>query len=105
MHTQSPNCRRTLFLETLQRMKERHRNVRAHGKSWQQSCAKSSEKSIQALSEEVQRSRRNSVMSSSLLMTAFVALLLVFLSRQEGFQVIYPPTSRWGQVQMKVQIQ
>ena len=72
-------------------MKERHRNVRAHGKSWQQSCAKSSEKSIQALSEAVQRSRRNSVVSSGLLMTAFVALLIVFLSRQEAFQVNVPP--------------
>ena len=64
--------------------------MRAHGKSWQQSCAKSSEKSIQALSEAVQRSRRNSVMSSSLLMTAFVVLLIIFLSRQEGFQVMVP---------------
>ncbi len=80
-------CRCTLFLATLQRIKERHRNVKAHGKSWQQSCAKSSEKSIQALSEATLRTRRNSLLSSTVLMGAFVTLLLVFLARQEAFQV------------------
>ncbi len=79
--------RRDIFLSTLQHLRERHKGLVTYGKSWQQSKAKASEKSIIALTASVQSQRRNNAASSFLLMTAFVAVILLYLSRQESFRV------------------
>lgn len=80
-------CRRDIFLSTLQHLGERHKGLVSYGKSWQQSKAKASEKSIIALTASAQSQRRSSAASSFLLMTAFVAVILLYLSRQESFRV------------------
>ena len=80
-------CRRDIFLSTLQHLRERHKGLVTYGKSWQQSKAKASEKSILALTAAAQSQRRNSIANSFLLMAAFVAVILLYLSRQESFRV------------------
>lgn len=81
-------------------MRERHKGLVTYGKSWQQSRAKAAEKSILAITAFVQSARRASMATSALLMTAFIVIILVYLSRQEVFQVSesclehpsYPPS-------------
>lgn len=79
--------RNDIFVSTLQHLRERHKGLITYGKSWQQSKAKAAEKSIAALTSAIQSSRRSSAASSIVLVAAFVVMLLVFLSRQEVFQV------------------
>lgn len=74
-------------MSTLLHLRERHKGLITYGKSWQQSRAKAADKSCVALIASVQAVRRTSAASSIALVAAFVVVLLVFLSRQEVFQV------------------
>lgn len=74
-------------MSTLQHLKERHKGLLSYGKSWQQSRAKAAEKSILAVTAAIRSKRRSSTASSVVLTVAFLVTLMVYVSRQEVFQV------------------
>lgn len=85
-------CRRGVFLELLQQLRGRHRSLRQHGKSWQQRSAARADEACAALSSSTKRGVRLAALSNFLLIASFLALVLVFVSRQESARVSIPRT-------------
>lgn len=71
----------------LPQLRERHSGLLASGKSGQQASAQAADRSCAALSSTTIRQGRYNILANFFLMSAFIGILLVFLSRQQVAQV------------------
>lgn len=71
----------------LRQLRERHSGLLASGKSGQQASAQAADRACTALSGATIRQGRYNATANSFLMASFLAILLVFVSRQQIAQV------------------